>query len=68
MIRNALTSEIELKANLAQEPQTLGDESLASGPETTRPEVDSIIRQVRQDASRDAVKYLLRSDVGHDGE
>jgi hypothetical protein len=38
-----------------------------TGP-VIRPDLRSVMRAIRSDASRDAVKYLLRSDTGHDGE
>ena len=68
MKRNVLTSEPDMEATSVPENQVLREESLASGSQPTVPSVDSIIEQVRRDASRGAVKYLLRSDVGHDGE
>ncbi len=72
---NVLTSEAEPQATSVpesevsgHESQDSGQESLASRSETSVPTGDSIIEQVRRDATMDSVKYLIRSDVGHDGE
>jgi hypothetical protein len=65
---NVFISEVEPEATSVHEPQELGEKSRGSRSETALPAVDSIIEQVRRDASTDAVKYLLRSDVSHDGE
>jgi hypothetical protein len=65
---NVLISEVEPEATSVHESQVLGEKSHASTSETSQTLVDSIIQQVRRDASTDAVKYLLRSDVSHDGE
>lgn len=33
-----------------------------------RPTVDELLSEIRADAGRDALKYVLRSDTSHDGE
>lgn len=59
---------VQESEGVVQESEGSGGESLDSRSQSTDPAVDPFIEQVRRDASKDAVKYLLRSDVGHDGE
>lgn len=49
------------------------DVQVASPPSTTSPpeaapSLESVVEMITTDARFDSVKYLIRSDVGHDGE
>ena len=46
------------------------DQSATSAPVKAppQPRLDDIIQSIRQDASDGALNYLIRSNIGHDGE
>ena len=43
-------------------------ERSTESPESTAPLLESVVQAVCLDAQKDSLKYLLRSDTGHDGE
>lgn len=49
---------------LHREPGTGADLDVS----TSSPSLDSLVCDLQRDARADSLKYLLRSDTGHDGE
>ena len=73
MKRNMIADEdrhviVDEAATISAKPQSPDASSVVEETPGKTPALDSIVDRIRQDATHDAVKYLLRSDVSHDGE
>jgi hypothetical protein len=52
----------------AQNLQTAATDNTASPAEKTKRSLADLAKRIRQDASREPLAYLLRSNTSHDGE
>ena len=54
---------------VTRQPKSTLDQSVAVPTQPApKPSLDVIVKAICDDARKDALKYALRSDTGHDGE
>lgn len=59
---NVTISETQTRRRSTRDSQSVVSEV------KTAPSLDSVVRAICMDASYDSLKFVLRSDTGHDGE
>lgn len=58
-------------ATITQQPNTNGaqaGERRQVSDEATKPSLEAVIAAIRDDANHKSITYLMRSDIGQDGE